>query len=249
MFLDNNEEEITFKEVIKLKDKGYNSNKGRGLSGHITIYQDAFDKKILEKDNLIVLRGRAYALELLFKDPIPSSSGYLNDLTRKICMFKIGSGGADIQSSPFQPFVPLYSDMDLSNPVPFVIEDSTKNDTDDKKNNTSIIEQMTAAQKKKYYGGVSRSDGSTAYYNKVFDNEPLWVVNKDTNEVYKKILININTNEARGYFINELGLTIAAYDETNNIMNNIELFSRVTFNTRPLNTSTSSFIATYLIFA
>lgn len=238
----NNEEILTFKDSLKISD-------GRTLRGHF-ILKDDFGNIILEKDNLIVMRGRTYALELLFHDYIDTSaSGYINNLNRNICLFKIGSGGCDVQNTPFQPFVPVYDDMDMAQPIPFVISDPNKFLDSDKTDNPSIVEELTGSATKKYYLPISRTDNTVEYYGKVFETKPQWVFNKETNEVYKKIMLRIAPNEARGRLINELGLVFAEYDSNTNSYKDAELFSRVTFDTKSTTSLTNSFLCEYLIFA
>jgi hypothetical protein len=241
---------LKFEEALKIADDIRQPASRLGMRGRIRLIDPVTGKVILEKDNLIVMRGRTYALESLFKDPIdPAASGYKVNLNRTVGLFKIGSGGADIQSAPFQPFTPLYSDEDMAVPVPFVTLDSGKYDSQEKENNPSIVEQMSENQKRKYYLPTQRQDGTSEYFGKVFEVEPQWVFNKSTNEVYKKIMLKIDANEARGYMINELGLVIAEYDATNNVWKDAELFSRVTFDTQSLTSLTRSLLVEYLIFA
>jgi hypothetical protein len=252
--LNKNEVPLNFEDALQMADKINQPASRTGLRGKIKIHEviDDFGNTVLrrEKDNLIVMRGRTYALEQLFNDPIDASiSGYKVNMNRTICLFKVGSGGADVESSPFQPFTPLYSDEDLALSVPFVIEDPNKYDTPEKQNNPSIIELMSSAQKAKYALPVSRSNGSTEYYGKVFEVKPQWVFNKETNEVYKKIMLKIDANEVRGYLLNELGLVMAEYDEVNKVYRDSELFSRVTFDSESLTSLTKTLLIEYLVFA
>jgi hypothetical protein len=254
LMLNQDEKLLTFQDAIIMADKIGQPASRTGLKGRVRIHEimDDFGNTVLkqEKDNLIVMRGRTYALEQLFNDPIdPTTSGYKVNMNRTICLFKVGSGGADVNSAPFQPFTPLYSDEDLAIPVPFVTEDANKYADQDKTNNPSIIEVMNAEQEKKYYNPIIRANGTTEYYSKVFEVKPQWVFNKATNEVYKKIMLKVNANEARGYMVNELGLLIGEYDTTNNVYNDTELFSRVTFDTESLTSLTKSLLIEYLIFA
>jgi hypothetical protein len=241
---------LSFTDAINMAETTERSTSYVGLKGRVRLRDGVTGELILEKDNLIVLRGRTYALEQLFNDPIdPTASGYKVNMNRTIGLFKIGSGGADVQSSPFQPFTPLYKDEDMAIPVPFVIQDPDKYATAEKENNPSIIENLSTAQKKKYYLPTVKSNGTTEYFGKVFEVAPQWVFNKTTNEVYKKIMLKIDANEARGYMVNELGLVIAQYDATNNVWKDAELFSRVTFDTESLTSLTKSLLVEYLIFA
>jgi hypothetical protein len=243
---------LNFLDAMKLADKIGQPSSRMGLRGRVRIHEiiDEFGNTILkqEKDNLIVLRGRTFALEKLFNDPIdPVSSGYKVNMNRTICLFKIGAGGADIESAPFQPFTPSYNDEDLALPIPFVIEDSNKYSDPEKTNNPSIIDSMSEEHRKIYHLPQIRNNGTSEYYAKVFEVKPQWVFNKTTNEVYKKIMLKINENEARGFMVNELGLLIAERD--GNVYKDAELFSRVTFDTESLTSLTKSLLIEYLIFA
>jgi hypothetical protein len=254
MYINKDEKILSFEDAIIMADKVGQPSSRMGLKGRVRIHEivDDFGNTVLkqEKDNLIVLRGRTFALEKLFNDPIdPTISGYQVNMDRTICLFGIGAGGADIESAPFQPFTPLYSDENLAIPVPFVIEDSTKYSDQDKTNNPSFIETMTAEQRATYFSPIIRSNGATEYFSKVFEVKPQWVFNKTTNEVYKKIMLKLDKNEARGYMVNELGLQIAWMNPKNSLYEDIELFSRVTFDTESLTSLTKSLLIEYLIFA
>jgi len=254
MFLNSDEVAITFKESLRLADKIEQPYSRMGFRGRVRIHEivDEFGNTVLkqEKDNLIVLRGRTFALEKLFDDPIdPTASGYKVNLNRTICLFGIGACGADVESAPFQPFTPIYSDESLAIPVSFVTEDSTKYADQDKSNNPSIIESMSSEQKHIYYNPIIRDNGSTEYFSKIFEVNPQWIFNKTTNEVYKKIMLKLASNEARGYMINELGLQIAQYDSINNVYSDTELFSRVTFDTESLTSLTKALLIEYQVFA
>jgi hypothetical protein len=254
MYINKDEKLLTFEDAIIMADKIGQPSSRVGLKGRVRIHEivDEFGNTVLkqEKDNLIVLRGRTFALEKLFNDPIdPTISGYQVNMDRTICLFGIGAGGADIKSAPFQPFTPLYSDENLAVPIPFVIEDSGKYSDQDKTNNPSFIETMTAEQRATYFNPIIRSNGATEYFSKVFEVKPQWVFNKTTNEVYKKIMLKLDKNEARGYMVNELGLQIGWMNPKNKLYEDIELFSRVTFDTESLTSLTKSLLIEYLIFA
>lgn len=239
---------LKFLEFFKPKDKPSISDKSN-MRGRV-IVKDLEGNTILQKDNLIVLRGRSYALELLFGASLPAGSGYIANNKRKVCLFKIGSGGADIQASPFQPFAPKFDDMDLSKPVPFIIVDPDKYGDPSKAANPSIVEKLSDSDKKKYYMPVSSPNGTTAYYGKIFEPDTSrWRFNKEGNEVYQFLTLRIEPNESRGFMINELGLVIAEEDKINNVYKDIELFSRVTFDTDSLTSLSKGIIIEYLVYA
>ena len=89
------------------------------------------------------------------------------------------------------------------------------------------------------------------YYAKKFDNVE-WGYSESTNEVYKKITLTINSNEARGYTINELGLLIGKpiYNASGDIesVTDLDLMTRVTFTGIPL-TGSDSFTINYYLYA
>ncbi|ALN97997.1 hypothetical protein Bp8pS_318 [Bacillus phage vB_BpuM-BpSp] len=243
------EKVINFEDAMNIAEEIDQKQSRKGLRGRVNVYDD-LGNLILQKDNLIVMRGRTFALEKLFNSPIDAEeSGYKVNMNRTISLFKIGSGGADLASTPFQPFTPVYSDEDLSQPVPFVVQDPKKNEDPEKENNPSIVEALSEEQSKKYYIPNVKEDGTTEFYGKVFESQPQWVFNKETNEVYKKITLKVNIDEARGFYINELGLVIAEYDEENNTFDDSELFSRITFDSESLTSLTKTLLFEYLIFA
>ena len=78
MFLNSDEVAITFKESLRLADKIEQPYSRMGFRGRVRIHEivDEFGNTVLkqEKDNLIVLRGRTFALEKLFNDPISTEN-------------------------------------------------------------------------------------------------------------------------------------------------------------------------------
>lgn len=219
------------------------------IKGRVVL-KDEFGNTILDKHNLVVLRGRTIILEKLFNDPFdPNITGYKVNNDRIPCLFKIGCGGADIKSSPADPFVPSYSDEDLVQPVPFVIADGNKMNDNDKMNNPSIIEKFTEKNKNTYYLPIIKEDGSTEYYGKIFECKPQNIFDKNTNEVYKLINLKVEADEARGYSINELGLVLAYYNSDTNEYEDSELITRITFPTIYLNTPSRFFTVEYYLYA
>lgn len=234
----------SFKDFFKLKDT---PAMAADLKGHVVV-KDLDGNIILEKDNLIVLRGRTYVLELLFGQDAPADSGYIVNRNRTVCMFKIGQGGADINSAPFNPFVPKFSDEDLYQSVPFVIEDPDKENDPNKQSNPSIVSELSEEDKEKYFLPISRPDGSTAYYGKVFEPDGSnLTVNKATGEVYQRLTMRIEPTEARGFMVNELGLIMA--EKKNGDYIDAELFSRVTFDTESLTSLSKGVIIDYYVHA
>jgi hypothetical protein len=212
------------------------------------IFRDEKGNIILEKENLIVLRGRTFALEKLFNDVITVGSGYDQDLNRQIVLFKIGSGGADVTNDPFNPYTPNFADEDLASEIPFIIVDPDKMADPAKAANPSIFVTLPSGYENIYYD--KRTVGTVdSYYAKKFETAPEWYFNKLTNEVYKKVTLAIAVQDARDEYINELSLLLANYDNVGNAYNNIELFSRICFDTESLVNHTKQIIIEYYIYA
>jgi hypothetical protein len=220
------------------------------LRGRVII-RDEFGNVILEKDNLIVLRGRTFALEKLFNMTITSSSGYKMDLNRQVCLFKVGSGGADVASAPFTPYVPKFSDLDLVTPVPFVSVDANKNNVSSEQNNPSYVTSLTTTQARTYYQPVARTSQTsiTDYFCKVFDTTPSWFFDNVNNEVYVHCTLRVAASDARNQYVNELGLFFGDYNATANTYSNIEMFSRICFDTESLTNQTKQLVVDYYIYA
>ena len=224
------------------------------LRGHVCI-RDHKGNIILEEDNLIVLRGRTFVLEKLFDTTIGVDSGYIRNLNRKICLFKIGSGGADIEAAPFDPVVPAYSNMNLTTPFPFITVDSEKNLDAEKASNTSIVTALSQAETLIYYDMVSETPDPARpsyviyhYYAKKFEAEQ-WYINKTNNEIYRQLTLRISEKNARNEILNELGLYIGQYNDPGNNYSNLELFSRITFDSEPLGNANKQLVIDYIIYA
>ena len=110
---------ITEKDIIEY----LNINDSKSLTilrGHVNIV-DKFGNTILDKDNLVVLQGRKYALDKLFAGGNEYSNvngaSNLSNENRVIMGFAVGNGGTSTESvggtvSP-SPFLPSYSDTSL----------------------------------------------------------------------------------------------------------------------------------------
>lgn len=225
---------MTIKENFSFNDNA------KSFSGRVRVFEgrDEFENLIIEKDNLIVERGRTYVLEQLFKEQIVGS-GKVNT-NRVPCLFKIGCGGANVgqnglNGTPFVPYIPEYDNIELGQPVPFVIVDPNKNNDDSLKNNPSVYTELPAGLLNTYYLGETKADGVTEYYGKVFEAGSSFIFDRTKNTVCRKIDLKVDINEARGQLINELGLVLAELDTSNHIARDAELMSRVTIPTRALN--------------
>lgn len=236
-------EHLTIKERVDMKDNF-------GMKGHL-IFRDPMTGEIVhEQDNLIVLRSRAFILELLFNQIASVDTGYINNKNRTVCLFKIGEGGADIHTTPFEAVAPKHNADDLNKAIPFVIEDPNKNLDPKKKANPSFVEKLTEDQKKKYYLPKESPDGSIRYFGKVFEPDSQRLkINKSTGEVYMHITLAINPDEARGFIYNELGLVLAQYKESTNEYIDDELFSTITLDSDALKSLKRGVIIEYLVYA
>lgn len=218
----------------------FNDNQ-KSFKGRVKVFEgkDDFENLIIEKDNLIVLRGRAFALEQMFKERI-SASDFIYNPNRIPCLFKIGSGGANIgtngiNGTPFVPYIPEFDNTDLGNPVPFITINPNKNSNETLKNNPSVYTSMPSGLSHRYYLGKTMAGGITEYYGKIFEAGSSYLFDQSKNTVCRKIDLKIDTNEARGQLINEFGLVLAELDTTNKIAIDAELMTRVTIPTRALN--------------
>ena len=252
-------------KLIKLNDKITMHDKlaiddlrsGRFGDTLINMFVEDEDGIVLKKyKNLIVLRGRTFALEKLYNSEIDDSlygGTYKKNLNRKICLFKVGQGGADIAATPFNPVLPVFSDEDLTTPVPFVIVDPDKMAVQEKADNPSIFASaLTGELATKYFNPVQTDvNGTTvsSYYLKTFEAEPEWFIDKVNNEVYKKIILKLDVFDVRERYINELGLYIAEYDSVNKVYKDVEMISRLTFDTESMSSLTKTIKFEYYTYA
>lgn len=241
--------EIIVKDHLRLHDKiGEPENYANlGLKGHLTFRDPLTGEVILEKDNLVTLRLRSFVLELLFG---MNTNAGINNTNRKICLFKIGSGGADLTASPLEAIAPKVTDTELYNPIPFVITSSLKETIPEYQANPSILESLTEEQTKIYYLPQEQPDGSVRYYGKRFE-EDSERIKYDTNNgvVYWHGSCRITAEEARGFVLNELGLVFAEYDEATNSYSDVELATHVTFASNALLSLNNGVLIEYLLYA
>lgn len=244
---------------MKIDDKINPSdiNQDKVIEGHVII-RDADTGEILtEKDNLVLMQTRVWLFEHLFKVDAPAELNYTKDNNRSVCLFTIGSGGADINANPFAPFVPKFSDLELGQKIPFLTVDPDKANNTESQANPSIVTELTDAQKAMYYMPVSNSDGTTPYYAKRFKNataskpfgdSPGWVIDNYTGKVAFAIKMTIDSIDARGNMFNELGLIAATYDSGSNTFNNPYLVSRITFDSESLSSLTKNIEIDYIVY-
>ena len=232
---------LTKEEKINLSEKQ--------VRGHVIIKDPSNGNIIVEKDNLVVMRTRVFLFEQLFKVNPPDYYNCQIDNDRSICLFKVGQGGADVNSASFSPFAPKFSDSDLAQPVPFITVNPDKDSDAELDANPSIVSELSDDQTKMYYLPTENPDGSVSYYGKVFESDSKgWVIDNNTGEVAYSLSMKINENECRGYILNEIGTVLATYDEDTNTYLNYELATRITFDSESLSSLTKGIEIEYIFY-
>ena len=258
---------ITFEDAMDMaRDEAINASvrdgmgDGAGMIGIVSM-KDNTGRVVFEKrHNIIVLRGRTFALERLFSDTIGNqgvtggAKPYVSDLNRKVIAFGVGKGGAPA-SSPFEPYAPPptgTNGVQLAQRIPFRLHDTAMASSGDPL-------QYVPSGEIGNYGGAEQVVGSTTkyeYFLKHFDQrDPEWVFDEAANTVYKKIMLSITEDDCRtatSNWINELCLYFARQD-ANDVrggagFTNPEMFSRITFPTEYLSANKSLSIE-YRVFA
>lgn len=260
--MNNNDTKVLkFQDSTNLKEKFLRDSSNKSaLRGHV-VFKDENGNVILEKDNLIVLRGRTFVLERLFNKSITDAENvdYIKNVNRKVCLFKIGDGGANVETAPFNPYVPEYSDEDLAHPLPFVIVDPDKNLDPVKQKNPSILTELSDEDKLNYHAPV-KDGNTTLYMAKVFDGSTpgddtatgtSWGYDKVNNEVYIKCDLRVSVKDGRGTnpYINELGLFFAEYVPEQKTYKNLEMLSRLSFDSESLTNQSKQILIEYYIYA
>lgn len=215
-----------------------------GWTGIVKMVDKSTGRTCFQKrHNLIVLRGRTFALEKLFNDTIESfgvNNGvlpYISDLDRKVLAFGVGKGGAPA-SDPFAPYaVPPTgaNGVALAQPVPFRLHDTAMDSSGDP---MLYVPSGEIAN----YGGaaaIQNRDTQFYYYMKQFDSrDPVWMFDEAKNTVFKQITMSITADDCRSAtsnWINELCLylgKVGGADLRGGIaFTNPEMFSRITFPT------------------
>jgi hypothetical protein len=226
-------------------------------------------KLLWEENNLIVLRGRAFAVERLLNtslvvspedlpnlnqetlDFINVEAGFVSNAAgRSVCMFSIGNGGAD-PNQPFNPYIPEFNNLTLSHRIPFITVDPNKYSSTDPAvlENPSVVTALTPDQLTKYKIPVESPNPTIAgatiiqYYGKTFEQID-WSIDALNNEVFARISLMIDRIDARGELFNELGLLIA-----DTSFGSVELASRICFDTESLINPSKQIQYEYLIYA
>ena len=233
---------------------------GPGMTGIVTM-RDSDGRVVFERrHNLIVLRGRTFALELLFGSAIGTNGvtggvlPYISDLARTVLAFGVGRGGAP-SSDPFSPYAPPPTGANgvaLASPVPFRLHDTaTAGDGDP----TTFI---PTAEIGNYGGGqaVAGQPTQTMYFMKSFDSAPAWFFDEVNNTVYQQLALTVTQDDCRTTSSNQLSELCLYFARRNPALDpngavsfvNAEMLSRITYPTEFLAASKSLQI-TYKIYA
>lgn len=240
-----NEKTIRLGDSLPARDGKAPQAAPPGPRGRVVARDGSTGEALFERDNIIVLRGRVFALEKMFEDAVPpgTSQGgyaYARNLSRTVCLFCVGSGGAPA-SDPFSPYAPAFSDVAMTTPEPFRVVDPA---------DPAGFPPLTAAEQLVYYSPVTDGAGVTRYYSKRFEElDPEWVVDTSGNEAYKKLVLRVGELDCRGRTVSELGLQVAAYDAASNEMSDVELLSRLTFPTESLADPAKVIVVEYYVYA
>ena len=242
--------QITFEDAMDIARDEHVNREYRvdgGFAGIVTMREPAENRIVFQKRcNLIVLRGRTFALEKIFSDTIDTfgvNDGvrpYVSDLDRKVIAFGVGKGGAPA-SDPFAPYAPPPTGANgvaLAQRVPFRLHDTTRATSGDPLLYVPSGEITN-------YGGAEAIVGQTTqfyYYLKHFDSrDPVWMFDEAKNTVYKQITMSITADDCRtatSNWINELCLyfgRVGGSDVRGGVnFSNPEMFSRITFPTEYL---------------
>jgi hypothetical protein len=201
-----------------------------GFSG-ILVFKDGKSRNILFRTkNKVVLRGRTFALENLYKETIFSSSGYIQNLNRSINLFQVGNGGTPL-NDPFNPLPVSHDDENLKNKLAF------------RKTLVSATQDVINPVNEDIYKGyeIDSLTGSKSYYYKRFENQnPVFIFDKKNNLIYKKLELFVSVDDCRNTEINEVGLFFSSINFTQP-----EMYSRSVFPTYPIRTFDTLLIEYY----
>jgi len=236
------------KKIFVRKDANeFDTMKSTPCLRGIAVFKDTDGKVLLVKKNLVVLRGRTFSLEKIFDLDLDGSFAaitpeYVGNRSRHICLFKIGSGGT-LPSDPFNPIVVQPGERDLAEAKSFrtLVPD--------------LGDVFTAEEAERYYGEIITSGGPDGdvydYYLKRINLSnnftPEWNFDIATNTTAVKVTLKIDNGDASGQLINELGLYIAQVG-AGPTFTDVEMISRLTFDTEPMSTNKEVTIE-YYIFA
>lgn len=221
---------------------------GMGLRGMV-VFKTPQGKVLLVKKNLVVLRGRTFALENLFDMDLDETfpPDYAINRARKICLFKVGRGGT-LPDDPFNPIVVQPLERDLADPAPFRtlvpgLGDAFVGEEGDRYFGENIIVGGPDGDVMEYY--FKRINVSTSF-------NPEWEYDQQTNTVAVKMVLKLDDNDTEGMLINELGMFAAEMGvETGTgkvTFKDPEMVSRITFDTEAMK-GNKEILIDYYIFA
>ena len=241
-------------EVI-IKDTNNINTSFTCLQGEVE-FRNEFNEVLFKKKNLIVLRGRTFVLEKIFnsylkKGGLVYNSGIVEDspvANRRVCLFMIGKGGSGLTFGDV--YVPQFNDLTLADPLPFRFVDTG---------------ESLGGESNKYFGKNlvgAPVVGKDAYYYKKFEANPTFYHGGEggsEDEVYMEIALKVNKDDVREFFvensgledcrINELALLIGKENAGETEFEQVEIFSRITFNNEPLDNETRELNIYYRIYA
>ena len=248
----NNYNNLQIIESIELSEHEEGNKFLKGL----VLFKDSNGKIIDIRDNLILMETRIHLLRTLFEykkiGDTTEINNFNDDIDRKLCLFKVGSGGADVNGSPFTPYVPQFNDIDLAQPVPFKIVNINKDAVFEDRSNPSVVKTLSDTDKKKYFLKKTYEDGTSKYFGKKPEiTSKGWLIDNSTGKVAYSLNLLIDVNDCRGFMINELGLVLAKEIFTNNKVTShtrVTLGSRVTFDTKSLSDLSTNFEIEYIVY-
>jgi hypothetical protein len=192
---------------------------------------DSNGNKIYTGYNVVVNTGRLYTAQTLFNKSIDNTIGRNNNPNQWVSVFSIGKGGAP-SSAPLAPIYPEVTDTELVEKLKFYPEDTTRQYED---NDSS---------KPRYWNGTDFKD----------INSLSIVQDSVNNNTYCEMVLKIGFSEAKGEYINEIGVYLADHSlsGTGLITNktNFILFSRFTFPSLPKssNDNTDEYTINYRVY-
>ena len=252
----------SFSETLR-DEAEFTRNKYPSIGGLVTV-KNSRGEVLLRKNNLVVFRGRLFALEKIFGQMynVPYRYGSIDPnagavlgtekgtnpediadivktfngktaadnlaelLNRRVCLFGIGSGGV-ANEAWFSPSTVVPTCIELVSPIAFCDENS-----EDWKVNPQFYHGR-ATDGKYYLKRINSKDANDHFL-------PCWVYDKATNTIAMMTTLHINesflSNPPDGIIkrINELALYMATetvQEDGTSVFTNIEMFSRVTFDT------------------
>jgi len=211
----------------------------------VAVFKDPAGNVLLRRKNLVVARGRVFALENLYKldldRTIEDLADFVQDRSRSICLFSIGTGGT-LPDNPWNPLIVNPWETSIASPVPF------------RSYTPSLGESLPTELENIYYGKEDIEvgpDGAPAiqYFLKRMNIDtdfiPQWHIDRDTNVIAVKNILQIDKFDGRNYKINEIAFYLASPKEDENDFENFEMFSRITFDTESLHDNKSLTIEYY----